>query len=600
MNIGAQGPVRQLRRTIALAGLVLVTQLLPGAATAQLGPIQHDGFLEYQYRLNRSEDGPGYNTNLATWRTHASTFVWQPYILQLDGSLGLTRGRDSNSENSQKTSFVTGSLFANLFPRSHFPFRTFFEARDSRVDGGIFDRNRVTRTWGFLQQYSPIRGGRLSVDFRQVDTDELFEDGLRAPREFVSNIWQVHGSKSLGRNEFRLLSTFRDISRTELMQSEKRNTINLRHRFRTSPRFFVEDTTFFSDERIALDSNDTHRRFLQFNGMSTWRPQTERPLLVIGRALAQGIDAGPSGFESGSTNIILTGSANYQFTRQFTIAGNVGVTTLDPDNLPDESSVFQRLRGLYRADSFGVGRMQYTWGGALEVGNRRQRTNGKDSVQDVAGNFNHSLSRIAMLSGGKQLQVSFSQQVAAVRDTDDLREQSLVHSIFLTLNRQKGRASSYVRLSASDRRGFGDKDGVFQLVTLQGSSRMQVSRNRSWNGGVTLQYNNRSAEMADEEKRDESSFTYSVNLSYIERDLFKVPYLNFLSELRLLSSDFRSSDILDQGIGMDPDRDDKSWRNRLDYRIGRLELQLLADVREINNQWASQVFFSVRRYYGSI
>jgi hypothetical protein len=600
MNSGARSPVRQLRRTIALAGLAFLAQSLSGPATAQLGPIQHDGFLEYQFRLNRSEDGPGFNTNLATWRAHASTFVWQPYILQLDGSLGLTRGRDANSDNSQKSSFVTGGIFANLFPRSHFPFRTFFEARDSRVDGGVFDRDRVTRTWGFLQQYSPNRGGRLSIDFRQADTDELYEDGLRAPRQFVSNIWQVNGSKSLGRNEFRLLTTFRDISRTEQMQSEKRNTLNLRHRFRTSPRFFIEDTTFFSDERIALDGNDTHRRFLQFNGMSTWRPQTQRPLLVIGRVLAHGIDAGPSGFESGSTNFILTGSANYQFTPQVTIAGNVGASTMDPDDLPDESSVFQRLRGIYRADSFDLGRMQYTWGGALEVGNRRQRTNGKDSVQDVAGNFNHSLSRNVTLTGGKQLQVSFSQQAAAIRDTDDLREQSLVHSIFLTLNRQNGRASSYLRLSASDRRGFGDKDDVFQLVTLQGSSRMQVSRNRSCNGGVTLQYNNRSAEMWDEEKRDDSSFTYSVNLSYIERDLFKVPNLNFFSEMRLLSSDFRSSDILDQGIGVDPDRDDKSWRNRLDYRIGRLELQLLADVREINNRWASQVFFSVRRYYGSI
>ena len=104
--------------------------------------------------------------------------------------------------------------------------------------------------------------------------------------------------------------------------------------------------------------------------------------------------------------------------------------------------------------------------------------------------------------------------------------------------------------------------------------------------------------MLNEEERDDTAFTYSVNLSYVERDLFKVPRLNFLSELRLLSSDFRSNDILDQEIGVDPDRDDKSWRNRLDYRVGRLELQLLADVRDINNRWMSQVFFTVRRYYG--
>jgi hypothetical protein len=160
--------------------------------------------------------------------------------------------------------------------------------------------------------------------------------------------------------------------------------------------------------------------------------------------------------------------------------------------------------------------------------------------------------------------------------------------------------SNYLRLSASDRRANGDRDGTFQLVTLQGSVRMQVSRKRSWNGGITLQYNSNSTTMWDEEERDDSSYTYSANLSYMEFDLFKVRRLNFLSELRLLSSDFRSDDLLDQGIGVDPDRDDKSWRNRLDYRVGRLELQLLADVREINNRWMSQVFFTVRRYYGAI
>ena len=138
------------------------------------------------------------------------------------------------------------------------------------------------------------------------------------------------------------------------------------------------------------------------------------------------------------------------------------------------------------------------------------------------------------------------------------------------------------------------------MVTLQLSTRMQVNRRRSLNGGLTLQYNTNSMKLLNSDEQENSSSTYSANLTYIERDLFKVPRLNFLSELRLLSSDFRSNDILDQGIETDPDRDDKSWRNRLDYRVGKLELQLLADVREINNSWMSQVLFTVRRYYGAM
>jgi hypothetical protein len=594
--MGARRHNRQPGRAIALA---LAACLLPlGVTQAQFGPFQHDGYLEYQYRLNRSEGNPGFDTHLATWRAHASTWVWQPYILQLDGNLGLTRSTDSDGVQRRESSFVTGGLFAQLFPRSHFPFRAYYEARDTRVEGGLFDRDSVSNTWGFLQQYSARRGGRLSIDYRNADTDELFEDGIRAPRKFNSSVWQVNASKAFGKNDFRLLTAFRDLSRQEREQSEKRNTLSLRHRFRTSPRFFIEDTTFFSDERIALDGRDTARRFLQFNGMSTWRPETRRPLMVIMRALAQGADAGPVGLERGTTNLVLTGSANYQVTPNVTLSGIAGLTSADADEAEEENQAFQRLRAMYRSDSIPLGRLQYNWGASGEAGNRRE-TNGIDeTTQDVAGNFSHSLSEVFSFNGGSQLQLSFSQQVAAIRDSQDRDEQSLVHSLFATWSRQLGRSSHYVRLSASDRRLSGDKDDTFQLVTLQGSSRMQVNRNRSLNGGITVQYNSTTATMWDDWERDNSSVTYSANFSYVERDLFKVPRLNFISELRLLSSDFRSNDILDQGIVVDPDRDDASWRNRLDYRVGLLELQLLAEVREINNSWMSQVFLSIRRHYG--
>lgn len=600
MRQGARRRIRQVQRVLALAGLAIVVLPFSIPAIAQIGPIYHDGFLEYQYRLNRVEQGGGNELQLATWRAQASTWVWRPYILQVDASLGLTRTRNSADDSSNTGNIITGTLAANAFARSHFPFRIFFESRDNRVDGDVFDVDRTTRNWGFLQQFAPRGGGRVSLDFRQSDNEELHVDGNRSLRRFGTEIWQLNGVKAIGRNEFRLTTSLRHLDRDAPAQSEDRFIFNLRHRFRTGQRFFVEDTTFYSDEQVQLNGTETNRRFLQFNGMSTWRPKTRRPLMVIARALAQGMESGPDGFESGSTNVILTGTATYQYTHNLTFAGSLSAANLDPDNATDESSVQQRLRATYRADAISLGSMDYTWGGSVEAGNRRARTNGNDTVQDIAGNFGHSLSRIAALSGGRQFQVTFSQTVAAIADTDDRRVQSLVNSAFMTLNRQQGRTSSYLRIAASDRRAFGDRENSFQLVTLQASSRMQINRRRSLNGGLTLQYSNNSIDMSGEQDQDNASFTYGADLSYIERDLFKVPRLNFLSELRLLSREFRSNDILDQGMETDPDRRDKAWRNELDYRIGLLEFRLLADVREIDNQWLSQVYFQVRRYYGSM
>jgi hypothetical protein len=580
----------------------MLSCVLPAAtelARAQVGPIDHDGYLEYQYRLITNEDLANNTLHLATWRTRASTYVWQPYILIVDGNLGLTRARNTFGDQRNTNNIITGGVAANVFARSRFPFRAYFESRDSRVDGSVFDIDLVTRNWGFLQQFSPQGGGRLAVDFRQSDSEELRVDGFRDSRDFSSRTWQINGTKATQRNDFDLLTSLRDLSRDQPMQMESRKLFNLRHRFRTSPRFFVEDTTFFSDEDIDFGHMQVTRRFFQFNGSSNWRPKTRKPLLVIGRALAQGIDSGQMGSEVASKNYVLSATANYQHSRNITVAGNFIVRSVDTDERPEESSVFQRLRTTYRSDTMPLGRMNYLLGGSVEVGNRRDRNAGEDTVQDVLGIFNHSLSRNTMFSGGRSMQLSLSQTFSALADTDDRREQTLIHSAYLTWNRQNGRLSNYIRTSVSDRRSFGDREDTFQLANFQASARMQVNRKRSWNGSITVQYVNSAATMPNAEDMDDSSVTYSADLRYFERDLFNVSQLDFQSELRLMSANFRSNDPIDEGIEPDRDRDDSVWRNELNYRIGLLELRLLGELRQIEERISSQVYFQVRRYYGT-
>jgi hypothetical protein len=143
------------------------------------------------------------------------------------------------------------------------------------------------------------------------------------------------------------------------------------------------------------------------------------------------------------------------------------------------------------------------------------------------------------------------------------------------------------------------------LISLQASSRMQLSRTRTLNGGFSFQFSNATAPMimgpdADNMRMmDTGSYTYSVNLSYSDRELFDVDNLVFLSELRYLSAEFRDDDPFRPDDEFDPSRSDRSWRNELTYRLGLLELRMLAEVRDINGHWSSQAFFSVRRYYGT-
>ncbi|MDH4107987.1 MAG: hypothetical protein OEW35_06705 [Gammaproteobacteria bacterium] len=598
-NDARSTPSRSTSAAILIA-MLLALAAMAGPARAQMGPVRHNGFVEYQYRLDNGRAATTNSTQLATWRGNFATYMWRPWILQLGGDVGLTQSINSRADARQDGEIVTGGLAASLFPRSHFPFRAYVEARDSRVDGDLSDVNISTTTLGFLQQYAPRNGGRYSIELRQNEVDELYEDGSRVNRNYMSRNWLLNASNAFGRNDFRLLTQLRNLERDEPMQTEQRNSLTLRHRFRTSPRFFIEDTTFFSSETIDFDDSDLRRRFLQWNGISTWRPDTEKPLYVTLRGIAQGVDSGPSGLETGSTMMNVNGSASYQWSERITVAGNLGVTSMSADTGEDETTFSQRVRGSYRSDIRELWDSEYRWGGMLEVGNDSDRRNGGDTVQDMVIGLDHSLSRSMYVMGDRQLQFSFSQQATTAIDTADQQEFTLINGIYTTLSRQNGRTSSYLRFSLTDRRLVNGIENSFQLANLQASIRRQASRTRSWNGSITLQAGRNAQSEPGATDRENSSLSYSANLSFAQRDLFDVSMLNFMSELRWLSTDFQTDDPFDMTIGVDPKRDDRIWRNRLEYRVGRLELRLNADVRQINSDWMTQVFLQVRRYYGAL
>ncbi len=469
----------------------------------------------------------------------------------------------------------------------------------------MFDSDFKTRNWGFLQQLASRRnGGRIALEYRSSDTDQVSVNGATEQRKFGSELWQLTGNRAFGRNDFRLVTSSRKVTRNAPDQSQDRLLLSLRHQFRGGLRFNIDDTLFYSDERLNLHGAEQSRRFLQFNGYSNWRPETSKPLIVIGRLVARGVEAG-NGTSRGAHNYLLSGTATYQYSPQLTFAASAGVDGSGGDNVDSRTGTFQRLRGTYRGPAIGVGQMSYNWGGTLDVANRGARSDADDSVQAAAASFYHGLSRISNFGGGRQLQFSLTQTATALADTLDRTEQSLAHTAYVTYSRQRGRTSNYLRFSASDRRLLGDRRDAFQLLSLQASSRMQINRMRSLNGGFSLQYSNSSAPMmmnGDPDTMsmaDTGSFTYSVNLSYIDRELFDVRNLVFLSELRYFSAQFRDDDVFGREDQFDPTRSDSSWRNELTYRIGLLELRLLAEMRDVNGRWIGQAFFSVRRYYGT-
>ena len=585
-------------RVLAALGLVIAT-VVPCTTAAQMGPLRHYGYLEYQQQLIQGDELPRLSRNAATWRTHATTWFWRPYILQVEGDLGLTRGLSETSDFEETGTSLSGGIYAQLFPRSRFPLLAFFEQRDSRTDGGPVDRDVISSSWGLRQSLSSERLGNYSLGYRRLNVEESYVDGLDVKGDSISDLLEVTGSKSLGRNRFDFTGSSQDLDRQVEMLKENRRVLNLRHQFNTGPRFIIDDTTFYSDERLFHDGRVRNRRLLQFNGRASWQPQTQRPLRVTGRTVLRATEVGSGGAESSMSSGSLSGTAVYRATDRLTLSGTIAFVESMPEHSENSTSVLQLARASYRGDMIDLGLVNYNWGGTLETGNRRQPGDGENSIQDYAASFDHGITKSSALGLGRRLDINFRQSASARADSLDRRQQNMTHTFSASLNQQRGRTSSYLQVLANDRRTTGFRESSFQIVSLQASSRMRVSRKRSLDGGLSLQYTTNSQTLMDGNRNVGSALSYSANLRYNEQDLFSVNDLDFVSELRLLSSEFQTEDIFDRGLDTTNERDTNYWKNLLTYRIAQLELRLEATVREFDDRRRSRIMFLVRRYYGS-
>jgi hypothetical protein len=87
-------------------------------------------------------------------------------------------------------------------------------------------------------------------------------------------------------------------------------------------------------------------------------------------------------------------------------------------------------------------------------------------------------------------------------------------------------------------------------------------------------------------------------MNYRHTELFGVDNLAFTSDLRWLSEDFQTEDPFDPDFELETERLNSSWRNRIEYRIGLLQLRADADLREVNGMWSQSILLQVRRYFG--
>ncbi|RLA35966.1 MAG: hypothetical protein DRR15_06105 [Gammaproteobacteria bacterium] len=575
-------------------------------AGAQLGPIDVNGYVEYQYRLTAADRRPQLNSHVATLRTNASSYLWQPWIAQVNAALGITKiiadipGALQAENSRQDGVLLTGRLQVELLRQSRFPLIAYADRQDSSIENDLSGTDILTSNYGFIQRYLSQRAGRYSVEYRRTTTESLFSSVVESTSNSESDVWLANAEKSFGANNFDYKIISKDIFRDETNQLLTTNNHTLRHRYNSGRNVFLEDTIFFSDEKIEIGDSGNERRFLQFNGVATWRPETEKPLLVIARGLLRGSESGNGNIDQQTKNMSFTGSANYQYSGNLQFGAALGASVSDSDFREETSSTFQRLRMNYRSNDHAVWSSRYRWDGSAQFGNESDRgdSTNSDSIQIYILRFNHRLSQGFDIGTGSDLEVSISQHLSNSTDSSGAESDILGHSIFATMSRQVAKTTSYIRLTATDQRLRGDERGSFQLVNLQASRNAQLSRERSWSGSLTAQYGRDNQTEPTADATDNTNTNYSADLRYRHMNLFSVLGLMFMSELRMRSLNFISDDPFDEAaLEIERDRSNISWRSQLTYQIGQLDLRLEANLQEVDDNRSSVLFFGIRRSY---
>ncbi|MBL0122579.1 MAG: hypothetical protein IPP88_07540 [Betaproteobacteria bacterium] len=507
----------------------------------------------------------------------------------LTAGLGLTASRLNDGALAGGDKFVTGFANLNIFPASRFP----FEARILRSDQG-FDTDL-----GANQNYRQTRVG-MTQRYRSEDGREQYsgsfdrfsQDGTTVGKE-IQNALQVDVNARLRRShDVQLLGTWNHNQRVNTGERNDYETLLARHSFRPDSTLSWENSANLTHTDSRFTFGESELRIFQVSSIAFWRPES---LPLTGNAsfrlfsLENG--TGKNAVETRSVN----GSAGVTYSASRNLRAVAGISITDIDAAGQHNRPVTGTLGItYQGDTIEMNKFRYDWfiaGTGIGASGIPDR-----SGLSFNGMFGQTLARSFAVGNGSAITINAAQNLAAIAGANAEGSKQLFHSASITLNKvdPESNSNSFIRLSATDSRYLDGQHETLQLLNLQLTRTMELSRDRALSGNLTVQAARRSSQRPGFEKAlndGKTETTASADLNYRHQNLFGVPRLVFYSQLRLNRQE------LVQALGVPGERELRSWENRLDYSIGRLETRFLTRIAEIDGTQHWLVMFRITRRF---
>jgi hypothetical protein len=582
---GAKSDATPLRTAAPVAASSLVNP----SGGWQLAPWRIWGDLAYDFRRTAAEGQPDFTRHSAIANVNFSTYLYEPWVAIVTAGLGLTASRLNDGELSGNDNFVSGYARLNIFPASRFPFEARFLRSDSDIgnEAGADQTYRLTR-YGVTQRYRSEDGR----DQYAVSFDRFTQDGTSVGKDIQSAL-QVDANTRFRRDhEIQLMGTWNHNRRVNTAERNDYETLLARHAFRPDSTVSWENSVNLTQTTSRFVSAESDLRIFQLSSVAFWRPENQ-PLTVNGSVRAFSLDNGTGQGSSRTRVVNASAGLTYSVSRNLRALAGISLTDTEAGNQHNRAAT-GTFGATYQGDTNQWGKFRHDW---FAAGTGIVTSGASDRNGFLFnGTLGNSLSRGFDLGDGEALTFNVAQNLSALAGAAAEGSQQLFHSGSVTWNKSEplSNSTSFIRLSATDSRYLNGGREILQLVNLQLTRSLEIDRDRALSGNLTFQTTRRTSQRTgvDSSINDgKPESTISGDLVYRHQNIFAVPRLVYFSQLRLN----RQEQI--QAFAAPGERELRSWENRLDYNIGRLETRFLVRIAEIDGSRQWLLMFRVTRRF---
>lgn len=553
-----------------------------------LAPWRHAGTVSLDGRWMRLDDGRTSRQGLVLTDLEWSSYLWQPWFMQMRFGLGLLAVRDvsgGNAETSSGTSSgTTGRMSLALFPASRFPFELRADLGDSRTSGDALGSTVRSQRLSLSQSYRPEVGNRsvhLQLDHSRLTAAEG-TDRLTS--------LQLGGQQQVGEHNVDMSGSFSHNQRSDSGDSSRLASISAHHGFHPRPELQVETMASWNQTRLrgsATLQQDLGSDVRQLTTVVNWRPREgdplyseHLPLQVAGSARWVEVRATGTDPRQRAQAYAATLGANLELSADWRLSGGLSANRLQTSaGTVSDATGFNGTVG-WTPNGTQLAGWRYTPSASTNFG--LTQTSGAERRQVLGLQGSHGLSRDWVVGEGQQLALNVSQSAAVLKESlTPTLALALAHSLGVFWQAAgEGGQQRFASLSLSDSRSRAASDGQFQLVNLQLSQRTQVSRQTGWSVNLTLQATRNESTEIDAftgDRRLQASgwqHFYSGGASLEQQRLFGIPRLRHTLQFSVNSQQIERRSAGD--IDAPRERITQSLESRVDYAVGRLDLRLSA------------------------